>query len=194
MKVTIHSHNLNVSERVEEYAEKKLAKLERYLPNIVEASLELRKEKQKGKEQPVAQLTVRNNRGVVLRAEDKKQTDMFAAIDEVVDKLYRQIRHYKSKSSHKGNNKWLEIESAWENMEEPPLEDEPAIDDYDNEPKKVIRRKVVSLPPMSEQEAIDQMELLGHDFFLFYNGEEDAITVLYKRRDGNYGVLTPRID
>ena len=77
MDITIHGKNTGVSDRLEEYAEKKLSRLEKYLPNIIEANLELRKEKRKAKDQPIAQLTVRNNRGVVLRAEDKKQTDMF---------------------------------------------------------------------------------------------------------------------
>jgi putative sigma-54 modulation protein len=195
MKVNVRGINVTLSTRTEEYAEKKLAKLERYLPNIAEASLELRNEKRNGKEHPVAQLTVRNIRGTVLRAEDKKQDDMFAAIDVVVDKIYKQIRSYKGKTKkRKGGSKWVEAELAWEGLEEVPL-DETEIDDYDNQRDlQVLRRKVISLTPMSEQEAIDQMELLGHSFFVFYNGTEDTINVLYRREDGNYGILTPQID
>ncbi|MFP4322142.1 MAG: ribosome hibernation-promoting factor, HPF/YfiA family [Anaerolineales bacterium] len=196
MRVHIHGKNMQVSQRLEDYGNKKLSKLERYMPNIVEAQLDLRIEKQKGKEQPIAQVTVRNSRGVVLRAEDKKQEDFFAAIDIAIDKLHKQISRYKGKSKRrqkgKGADIWSEIE--WDTVEALPPELE-YVDDYDSEPKQqVIRRKVVTLTPMSEVEAIDQMELLGHDFFLFYNGEEDTMNVLYRREDGQYGVLTPQID
>ena len=76
-----------------------------------------------------------------------------------------------------------------------PISDADLADDYDSvEPHTVLRRKVISLTPMSEQEAIDQMELLGHDFFVFYNGEEDTINVLYRREDNHFGILTPQID
>lgn len=194
MNIHVHSRSLNLSERMEDYATKKLEKLERYLPNMMEASLELRKENSKSKEQIMAQLTVRNSRGMLLRAEDKKQSDVFAAIDIVVDKLYRQIRQYKSKSRRKGGDRLIETEAAWEGLDILP-EEENDIEDYDNEAaREVIRRKEVSITPMSEQEAIDQMELLGHDFFLFYNGTEDTVNVLYRRKDGQYGILTPRHD
>jgi putative sigma-54 modulation protein len=194
MDISIRVKNFTLSPRMEEYAEKKLSKLERYLPNIIEASLELHNEKHNGKEQPSAQLTVRNKRGTVLRAEDKKQADLFAAIDVVVDKMYKQIRSYKGKTQKRKGTKWAESEPEWAGMEEVPL-DEPEIDDYDNQRElQVLRRKVIALTPMSEQEAIDQMELLGHNFFVFYNGTEDTINVLYRREDGNFGILTPQID
>lgn len=198
MNIVVHGMDLTLSDRVKQYAEKKLSKLDRYLPNIVEARIEIRQEKNKNKEQPVAQLTVRNDRGVILRAEEKKQADMQAAVDAVVDKMYRQIERYKGKSQRnrnsKGGDRWLEVPAEWNKMEVVPLQ-EAVIEDYDSMPKQeIVRRKSVLLTPMSEQEAIDQMELLGHNFFLFYNGEEDTINVLYKREDGQYGLLTPRID
>jgi putative sigma-54 modulation protein len=196
MNIDVHSKNIPVSDRVQEYAEKKLDRLERFLPNILDASLELRVEKQRGKDQPIAQLTIRNSRGTVLRAEDKTQADIFAAIDEVVDKMYSQIVRYKGKSKkRKGNERWIEAVNAWEGFEDVPLDESVQIDDYDHEPRlEVLRRKAIALAPMSEMEAIDQMELLGHDFFVFYNGEEDSINVLYRRKDGNYGILTPQVD
>jgi len=196
MNITIHSKNLTLSSRLQEYADNKVGKLERYLPNIIEARLDLRKEKHRGKDQPIAQLTVRNDRGIVLRAEDKKQEDLFAAVDVVVDKMYKQISRYKGKTQRKkGHEKWIEAAPAWDTVEMVPVSDADIADDYDSvEPRVVLRRKVVSLTPMSEQEAIDQMELLGHDFFVFYNGEEDTINVLYRREDNHFGILTPQID
>jgi len=195
MQVNIRGKNLTVSDQINDYADKKMGRLERYLPNIIDAQLELRLEKQKGKDQPIAQLTIRNTRGVVLRVEDKKQADFFAAIDVVVDKMYKQISRYKGKSKkRKGNERWIETQQAWDHVDDMPDDMLAPIDDYDNEPHRISRRKAVALTPMSESEAIDQMELLGHSFFLFYNGEEDTMNVLYKREDGNYGVLTPQID
>lgn len=196
MNVVVYGMNITISERDKEYAEKKLGKLDRYLPNIIEARIELGNEKNKNKEQPVAQLTVRNNRGVILRAEDKKQQDLRAAIDVVVDKMYRQIERYKGKVRRRSNPKWGEIvvEEELNTVEEAPVETL-EVEDYDNEPKtEVVRRKEVALTPMSEREAIDQMELLGHNFFLFYNGESQSVNVLYRREDGQYGVLTPHVD
>jgi putative sigma-54 modulation protein len=196
MEIVVHGMDLRLSERIKEYAQKKLAKLDRYLPNIVEARIELRQEKNRNKEQPVAELTVRNSRGVILRSEEKKQQDVHAAVDSVVDKMYRQIERYKGKTKRRKINdpdpRWLEPQTDWDQVEEVPLADHV---DYDELPKlEIVKRKSVLLTPMSEQEAIDQMELLGHSFFLFYNGQEDTINVLYRRDDGQYGLLTPRVD
>lgn len=196
MNIRIYGINMTVNEKVQEYVEKKLGRLDRYLPHITEARVDLGMEHRRSKEQPVAQLTVRNDRGVILRAEDKTQKDIFASIDLVVDKMYRQIQRYKGKTQkRRGGERWLEDD--WSEVEEVPvLVEEVAEDlDYDEQPESpIVRRKNVMLTPMSELEAIDQMELLGHKFFLFYNGEEDTVNVLYKREDGNYGILTPRLD
>lgn len=194
MDIKIKGTNLTLSDKVQEYAEKKLDKLDRYMPNLIEARLELGQENRKAKEQPFAQLTLRNSRGVILRAEDKKQDTLTAAVDAVLDKMYRQIERYKGKGRRKGNgsHRWLEPVGEWEELENVPLID---VADYDEEPmQQVVKRKLVMLTPMSEQEAIDQMELLGHSFFVFFNGEEETINVLYRREDNQYGILTPRID
>lgn len=198
MEVKIHTKNMTLTPRLEDYVNKKIDKLARYLPNISDVRVDLRQEKKNGKDMPAIQLTVRNQRGTLLRAEERKETEVFAAIDVVIDKMYKQISRYKGKSQKRkgksGNpTKWLEAETEWDTMEMVPVTADD-IDDYDNEERQVLRRKTVMLTPMSEPEAIDQMDLLGHDFFLFYNGEEDAINVLYRRKDGNYGILTPRID
>jgi putative sigma-54 modulation protein len=195
MDIRIKGLNVSVSERVNEYAERKLDKLDRYMPNIVEARLELSVEKRKSKEQPVAQLTVRNNRGTILRAEDKKSETLMASVDSVIDKMYRQIERYKGKTNRRkgnGSHRFLEPEAEWLQMESVPVE-EPV--DYDEVPmQQIVKRKMIALVPMSEQEAIDQMELLGHTFFVFFNGEDESINVLYKREDEQYGLLTPTID
>jgi putative sigma-54 modulation protein len=200
MDIIVEGVDITLTDKIQTYAEKKLSRLDRYMPNLTEARLDLRMEKHKNTERPVAQLTIRNTRGTILRAEDRKQHDINAAVDIVVDKMYRQIERYKGKSKRgkkPGNGaRWLENEAAWEAMENlPPVEYDDDEPDYDEVPQDaVVRRKQVLLTPMSEQEAIDQMEMLGHNFFLFYNGEEDTINVLYRRQEEGYGILTPRLD
>ena len=137
----------------------------------------------------MAQVTIRDNRGTILRAEERNG-DMFAAIDAVMDKLYRQIERYRGKKKRKHRGSGASIDEFAYAEEPLPLSDT-AVDD---ERQSIVRRKIFSLYPMSPEEAIDQMELLGHDFFIFFNTEEEAINVLYTRRDGNYGLLLPEFD
>lgn len=191
MEIKVHTKNLHLTPRLETYIDKKVERLDRYLANIAEANLELRKEGRN--EQPVAQLTIRHRNGTIFRAEDKKQQDIFAAIDEVVNKMYRQVERYKSKRRQKkGGDRWIDLDVA-EDLALPVIEmdEEPSLA-YplgDEEETQIVRRKDVLLNPMLEEEAMEQIDLLGHDFFVFLNGETGRVNVLYKRDDGNYGLL-----
>jgi len=193
MQIKIHTKSVNLTPRLEDYITKKVERLERYMPNIANVRVDLRQEKHKGKEVPAVQLTLRNERGMIIRAEERRETEVFAAVDLAVDKMYKQISRYKGKSKKRKNSKRVESEAIWDTVEMIPVSTED-VEDYDAVEPEVLRRKDIMLVPMSEAEAIDQMELLGHDFFVFYSGKEDAINVLYRRKDGNYGVLTPRLD
>ncbi|NOG63116.1 MAG: ribosome-associated translation inhibitor RaiA [Chloroflexi bacterium] len=185
MEIKVHTRGLNYGPKLEEHVNKKLDRLGRYLPNIMTADLELSSEGRSN--QPVAQLTIRNKRGMIFRAEDKKQQDMFSAVDAVVDKMSRQIRQYKTKQRRKGKERWSEavdpelIEISFDEAE--PEAAEEVVE------SKIIRRKDVILTPMNEDEAVEQLELLGHDFFVFLNGDTGHVGVVYKRQDGNFGVL-----
>jgi putative sigma-54 modulation protein len=111
---------------------------------------------------------------------------MFASVDAVVDKLYRQINRYRGKrrqNRRSGNGDFPEFEPL-------PIEEEEYLEE-EEEGYEIVRRKRFPLQPMSPQEAIDQMELLGHDFFVFFNPDEEGVNVIYKRHDGNYGLLLP---
>lgn len=190
MEVQIHAKNMELKAPVRDYVEKKLSKLDRYMPNIVEARIDLAEERQKrGGERAVAQLTVRDRRGTILRAEDKSQNDMYAAIDIVLDKMYRRIRSYKGKRRRRGGDRFVEMEPEWAQTEPVPGE---TAGEYEDEKIDIVRRKDVDLIPMSEIEAIEQMELLGHDFFVFLNGETNEVNIAYAREDGNYGILRPQ--
>jgi putative sigma-54 modulation protein len=197
MEIKVHARNLNLTPRLEEYIDKKIERLDRYLSNISEASLELRKEGRT--EQPVAQLTIRNTRGMIFRVEDKKQQDIFAAVDVVIDKMYRQLSRYKSKrrNSRKGGERWVDVEletlalPGMNAKEAAEAEDELTVET--EELRQIVRRKSIPLLPMNEEEALEQIELLGHDFFVFLNGDTGLVNVLYKRQDGNYGLLNPEV-
>jgi putative sigma-54 modulation protein len=189
MELKIHARNVDVTSRLREHVEKKVDRLDRYLPNILEVRVDLAIERRKqGLEQCIAQLTVRNTRGVILRAEEKKQPDIYAALDVALDKMYRQIERYKGRQKRRGGERFVGVEAELEAVEPVPVE---VMDE--EEKMAIVRRKQVMLAPMNEDEAIDQMELLGHNFFIFYNVETARIGVLYRREDGNYGVLEPEV-
>ncbi len=192
MEVQIRTRNVELKPRLRDHIEKKTGKLDRYLPNIVDAQIDLALERQKqGGERAVAQLTVRDRRGTILRAEDKSQADIFAAVDIVLDKMYRRIRSYKGKKQRHGGERYAELEPELAAAE--PVPGEKPIEP-DEEKAEVVRRKVVRVTPMTEEEAIEQMELLGHDFFIFLTKDSHEISVAYLREDGNYGILEPQID
>jgi len=191
MELKIHARNVDVTPRLQEHVEKKVSKLDRYLPNIQEVRVDLAVERRKqGIDQCIAQLTLRNTRGVILRSEEKRQPDVYAALDIALDKMYRQIERYKGKRKRRAGGRFYETEQNWSEVEPVPVEAE----EEEEEKVAIVRRKRVELVPMSEEEAIDQMELLGHSFFIFYNADTAQIGVLYRREDGNYGVLEPEIE
>ncbi len=187
MELEIYTHQMDLTTRLENYVAKKTERLDRYMPSLTEVRVDLTEQNARNaQERQVAQITIRDNRGTILRAEERS-SDMFAAIDAVIDKIYRQISRYRGKQ----RRKWRSAGNGQEAMGEPlpvELEEEPT-----EEARTIVRSKRFSLMPMSPQEAVDQMLLLGHDFFVFFNAEEDAINVVYRRRDGDFGLLQPDV-
>ncbi len=186
VSVQIHSRDLSVSPRLREYVEKKVSRLDHYLPTINEARVDLAEVKsaRSAADREVAQLTV-VTRGMVLRAEERKD-DIFAAVDAVLDKMQRQIERYKGKHWRSRHNGGGVEELAVPEEAEVLTEAEPA--------GTVVRRKRFTLVPMSETEAVEQMILLGHEtFFVFYNADTNRINVIYRRKNGDYGLIDPEI-
>ena len=172
---------MDVTTRVRSYVERKVDKLDRYMPNIAEVKFDLAEERStRMGNRMIAQVTLRHIRGTILRAEEQT-SDIFAAIDAVIDKLYRQIERYKGKRKRRGDEQenFAEYETAVE------------LAEVDFVPKTLIRRKQFSVVPMHEEEALEQMELLGHDFFVFVNAGTGNVNVAYQRKDGNFGLLEP---
>jgi len=176
MELIITGKNIEITDWLREYVEKKVKRLNRYLPGIEEARVELSVENTRNAQQRQrVQLTLRR-RGVILRAEERS-SDMFGSVDAVMDKMQRRIERYKGKYwEHKG-----------------PREPEPVGLAGEETEARIVRTKRFPISPMTPEEAIEQMELLGHDFFVFFNAENEEINVLYRRKDGDYGLLEPEL-
>lgn len=187
MKVMVHGRNVDVTDYMKEYVTKKVGKLERYLPHIGEVRAELTQNMTRSaNDRYTAQVTIWNN-GQILRAEEAT-SDIFASIDATVDKISSQIRRFKGRKvdtrRRAGHVATKEVELAVAAVAE-------GASEPDDEFGHIIRRKEFQIQPLDEEEALEQMELLGHDFFVFYNVDNKAINVIYKRKDSNYGLLLP---
>jgi putative sigma-54 modulation protein len=185
-RIEIQGRNMDVSDRLEEYVSNKANKLDRYLKEIEETRIELSyvKSARSAADRQVAQITVRG-KGFILRTEERAD-DIFAAFDTALDKMQRQVDRYKGKRNRGRGDGRSAAEVAGAMLELEEMEEE--------EPVMVVRRKKFGLVPMNEAEAVEQMLLLGHDnFFIFYNADANAINVLYRRRDGTYGLIEPYV-
>jgi len=180
-KTDIFVKNLELSQDLDNYIEKKTSRLDRYLKQIEEKRIDLAfvKTARKPASRFVAQITLRG-RGFILRAEERS-SDIKTAVDQVLDKIERQIERYKGKK-YRSRNGTVPVSELLEEVND------------EQEKPLIARRKKFRLIPMDELEAIEQMNLLGHeDFFIFFNANTTAINVLYKRRDGSYGLIEPEI-
>lgn len=193
VSITVHGRDMEVKTKVHEYVEKKVGKLDRYLPVIREARVDLTelKSARASGDRYIAQLTI-PLKGTVLRAEERN-SDLFAAIDTVLDKMNRQIERYKGKHYRGRGDGHTAAEVAAGTGAE--LEETaPVTEPDDDRSVIVVRRKQFLLTPMSEAEAIEHMQLVSHDnFFVFLNAASNRVNVLYRRRDGNLGLIDPEI-
>ena len=173
MKFNIHGKKVEVTDSIKSYIEEKIGKLDKYLanPDDITAKVVIRIS---GREQ-IVEVTIPIQK-IVLRCEERHE-DLYAAIDIVSDKLERQIRKNKTRMQKRINkNDIIGFNLSFEDSKE---EDEQVI----------VKRKEIEMKPMSEEEAILQMNLIGHEFFVFKNVATDEIAVLYARKDGNYGII-----
>jgi len=189
MLLTVKGKNVQINDRLRDYIEKRADKLDRYLPEIQEVKVDLSIEKTRSsQDRQVAQITVRSN-GAILRAEERSE-EMSIAIDAVLDKIYRQIARFKGKRE----NRWHGQSTPRVEEAEPlPITDEVWEALAQEQERRIVRVKRFAVHPMDEDEAIEQMELLGHDFFVFFNPNSGLFNVLYRRHDGNYGLLEPEV-
>jgi putative sigma-54 modulation protein len=179
MQLIITGKNLQVSDRLKEHIEKKIGRLDRYLPDLTDAQVELSVDHaRKDKRRQVVQVTLRTN-GTILRGEERAES-MRVAIDAVLNKLNRQIIRFKEKRHQKYRL----------NTEMPPVR----LTAAERRIPQIARVKEHRVPAMTEEQASEQMELLGHSFFIFYNAEREGLNVLYRRDDGDFGLIVPVLE
>jgi putative sigma-54 modulation protein len=180
-KVDLQGRNIGLSDRIRKHVEQRAGKLDHYLPIIEEAYVELthHKSARNINDRNVAQITVRG-KGLILRTEERSD-EILTAFDTAIDKLQHQIDRYKGKHYH-GRGDGLSVSDV--------IDEVVSTEDTDRLPPIIARHKHFHVLPMNELEAVEQMNLLGHDnFFIFYNAETSKINVLYRRRDGAYGLI-----
>ena len=180
-KVDIYTKEMDLTGEIREYVEKKAERLYRFLEKIDETRVDLShvKTARESNNRFVAQVTLRG-RGFILRAEERAE-EIKTAIDLVMDKIERQIERYKGKKYRSRAGAIPASELLTQEVEE-------------QVQSLIARRKKFMLVPMDELEAVEQMNLLGHeDFFVFFNINTNSINVLYKRRDGSYGIIEPEL-
>jgi putative sigma-54 modulation protein len=178
MRLLVKGKNLQVSESIRSYAEEKLGKLERQLADPTRVELELSLERNPSiAANHVAEATIWT-KGPTLRAREASP-DMRASIDQLVDKLERQVTRYREKrrrrSARDNGGAMAEARMLPEEGEAP-----------------IVKTKQFPVKPMSAEEAVLQLELVGHDFFVFRNAESGEVNVVYRRRAGNYGLIEPQ--
>ncbi len=174
MKFNIRGKNMDVTPAIKSYIEEKIGRLDKYLesPSDVSASIVI---KVRGKEQ-IIEVTMPVNK-IILRGEESHD-DLYAAIDLVSDKIERQIRKNKTKlKKRKEKNNFIDFNYEFE------------IDKDEEKDETIVKRKSIEMKPMNEEEALLQMDLLGHEFFVFKNTDSECVSILYKRKDGNYGII-----
>lgn len=177
MNIQFVGKNVEVTDALREVTEKKLSKLEKYFQDIIMGNVTFSTQRNNKTIEITIQIP-----GTILRAEETTD-DMYASIDKAVDILERQLRKHKTKLQQKyRENQTIRFENVMPLKPEDEEEDRP----------KIVRRKRFTIKPMNYEEAVLQMELLGHNFFVFRSDETEDMSVVYKRKDGNYGLIEPQ--
>ncbi|WP_068673066.1 ribosome hibernation-promoting factor, HPF/YfiA family [Oceanobacillus sp. Castelsardo] len=184
MKFNIRGENIEVTGAIREYVEKKIGKMERYFDSPLASEVHVNLSVYNDEQRIEVTIPMPN---LLLRAE-VQHLDLYAAIDLVVDKLERQIRKYKTKVNRKSRQNGAP-KYAFAKMEKQITNNELADDDD----FEIVRTKRFNLKPMNPEEAILQMDMLGHEFFVFTNDSSGESNVVYRRKDGKYGLIEPTV-
>lgn len=180
MEINVTFRHMESSDTLRNYAIEKVKKLTKYVDNITEANIVLSLEKHRH----IAEVTLSANRIIINGREET--TEMHSAIDLVIEKLERQIKKYKDKiRNHKPNLNQQELLARMNVLSSESLEK--------NEEPRVIKTSKIPIKPMSIDEAVMQMELLDYNFFIFSNANNQKVSVIYRRKDGDYGLIEPEV-
>ena len=199
MEVVVRARNFDVTDSLREYVDKKLRRISRHLPTTDLTSVEVeltREDTRNADHRVIAQATIVDINGVILRAEERGRTPN-TAVDAVADTLDRRLKEYKGrvyrsaqarKAGKVPSLSELEVAAVrGQGDQQPPAPEEAVLAPQG----RLVRVKRFAMKPMTVEEAAFQMEMLGHDFFLFFNSQEGQFNVLYKREDGDYGLIAP---
>lgn len=189
MKLLIQGNNITVTDAIHDYVQQKLEKAVKHFHNLtskVDVHLSVARNARIN-DKHKAEVTVYAN-GTVIRAQEGSES-LYASIDLVSDKIARQLRKYKEKQLDKKNHAGVK---TGETLEEKPIEEDLIGDRTPELPAEVVRMKYFAMPPMTIQEALEQLQLVDHDFYMFRNQESGEINVIYIRNHGGYGLLQPR--
>jgi putative sigma-54 modulation protein len=179
MELQIAGTNMEITSETQRYVELKLGKLNRHKPDIIDIKVEISEESTKSpQEHYLVRVTIQSgSRGITIHGEERAES-VFLAVDKVVDVLVRQLERRKGKMHDKGRDS-SKARGKYNEPEPPQAE------------RKVVKRKRFAIEPMTLEEAIEQMERLGHNFYLFTEAASDEVRLLYRRNDGNYGLIEP---
>jgi putative sigma-54 modulation protein len=178
MELQLTSKGINVTTDLRRHIESKLGRFNRHLKKVIETKAEVSEQKTKAPQDRFMARVTLNTGSTMLHSEERGE-NLLVAIDRVAQSMERQIEHYKGKLQDRGRGSSPgQGKSSRKSTAR----------------KRVVKVKRLAVKPMSVDEAADQMELLGHDFFLFLNAESGNLSLLYKRKDGNYGLIEPELD
>jgi len=184
--VTVKGKNIEVTEGLRSYSEKRLSKLEKYMPNLREAVVRQSVERNLHR----VEVTLQGD-GIILRGEERSD-NMYASVDLVLDKLEQRIKKWKQRRSHEGHHD-QSLRTTIEPHNDVPFEGMLAVG---TEPEEVLpyvsRVKAVTMKPMSAEEAVTRLEWVDHPFFVYLDASTDQVHVVYRRNDGNYGLIVPK--
>lgn len=189
MKLVIQGKNIEITDAIREYVNQKIEKAVNHFQNLtteVDVHLSVARNPRINPKQ-AAEVTIYAN-GTVIRAEESSE-NLYASIDLVADKIARQLRKYKERRLEQKTHAPLK---TGEVVEQQPILGDLVGDRSPELPGEVVRTKYFAMPPMTLAEALEQLQLVGHDFFMFRNAETDEINVIYERNHGGYGVIQPR--
>lgn len=189
MKLVIHGRNIEITDAIREYVQNKIEKAANHFLNTtneIDVHLSVARNPRIDSKQ-TAEVTVYAN-GAVIRAEESSE-NLYASVDLVADKIARQLRKYKERRLEKKTHAQVKTSEV---IVEAPVEADLIGTRTPELPPEVVRTKYFAMPPMTMEEALEQLQLVDHDFYMFRNAETGEINVIYERNHGGYGVIQPR--
>lgn len=189
MDIKIHGRNVDISNDIQSYVDKKFNRLSRHLPQMLDATAEIKRTSSRAGDDRIAVQITLTVKGQVLRAQRRGST-VREAVDTAVDVMDRQIRRYKGRR-YRSNQQRKSLRDLPDGLVPEPDEEAPSPDEMEDMPIKVVRRKRFPMVSMTVDDAIAEMELLNHSFYLFRNMETGSYSVVYQREDGDYGLIDP---